>query len=856
MQKRQRMNRVNRGRKLLRRLTSIGLLSLGLHSLVSCGGSDAFALSKPGTVDGGPEPPTTVRVDIEQDFVVPDDTRPITTKAPKFLEHPYLIASKEEMAKVVRDVNNPSQKRSTIFQAIKKAVDAETWKCPPQGLSSFGMCYAVTGDKRYAEAVYKCLQKLAAVSVWEDHRDRESSRRIIGFSHGLDLCYDYLKTKSDYNKLLDKLALETFKMWQAATQPWKAEWRNWWAHDYAQNHFHLNLQAVVLGSLALKFEGSRLSRFDQKDVDKWLSSAKDEWLKAHEILAEISDGSWYEGTLYEETTLGHDMPPALEALARIEGLDLITTSKFMRMAPVFWIYNTNPEKPRHRLAAYGDGGTSWSRKNGLHATLRLCARWFGDSQAQWAADQLVKVSKRHTLMLNGLFIHSAVLELVYYDDTVKSRSPDNAWNESWHAQDLEMAFMRTGWRKGGLHAALKAGKYGGRAINKFAKANLVFDGSRWREGTFALGGDKGLFPQDLMVTPNHAHPDNNGFYILRNGVMLAPEGGGYDESHGTPWGRFTSSHNTITVDGRGQIGEGKVHPIGGNDREDFFKNVSHIPVFAPTDNFDLSVGDASTAYPQSLGVKEFRRHFFFLKPDYFVVFDSLDASKPKQYDWFCHFTERPTFQGRWIRGLADDGQILGINVVSPKSYSTQAGTRGETNVGNQYIDKDSTLHFGRIGVRDISKTRFITVLYPTNTGEWAKRPDVEKIFESHAAAGVRVVDSSGAEDSILCAYNATGRTTIGAFELDGLGAVVRKDAAGKLVSVYLAVGTHLREGNDVYVHLNSEAKSFEATVSGAVVEVSGEGITSFELFAPGVKTVRVNGQEVAFSRNGNVIKVK
>jgi hypothetical protein len=610
---------------------------------------------------------------------------------------------------------------------------------------------------------------------------------------------------------------------------------------------------MTMGALALKFEGNQLSKFSQSDVNKWIAAAKEEWTKNHYALSRIVDGSWFEGTQYEETTIGADMPHPLYMLKRIEGLDLLSVNPWLRMVPVYWIYNTNPENPRARIAAYGDSGTSWSRRNGLLSTLRLCARIFGDSQAQWAADVVAKASGRQPTFTDLLRIHCAVQELFYYDDSVTSKSPEGRWDASWHAKDLEVAFMRSSLSKGGLNSALKCGAYGGHALFEAAKANYKWKDTLWIPAGYPVGGSQGMYPQDLSLSPAHCHPDNNGFYIVMDGIYLAPEGGGYDAKHNTPWGRFTSSHNSITVDGRGQIGEGHVQQSWGNDRKEFFMSDGTIPLFAPTKNFDLSIGDATRSYPRSLGLKEFRRHFFFLKPDYFVVFDSLDAESAKSYDWYCHFMEDATFEGRWVKGHAAGDYALGINVVSPTNYSRQTGIRGAGPEYGYLGDKDKELHFVRLGLTGKARARFITVLYPTFLSTWAKRPTIEKISETTTAAGVRVRHSSGAEDAILCVYGTSSSVKIGEFEVDGVGASVRQDSSGRLLSIYLADGRSLKQGGKSLVQINSDATSFEASYLGSDVMVTGRSIHGFKLYAPEAETLTVNGQDVAFSRDGDWI---
>ena len=835
--------------------------------LVSCGNADAHALGKsaPEPIEEGGVAPIDASKDEPlrdgsfsseaRTFALPEDTDPIAETAQRSTQHPYLLVGDQRMLAEAKD---PSSERSKIFAAVKKVVDAAGSSCPRTGLASFGLCYWVTGDTKYAKAVNAELNKQADRAQWsaDGERSRIVSAQLVQYALGFDFCYDYLKKQPTFKKVRDKLALETSKVYEAATGKYNATWKNWWRHAYSQNHFHRNARALVYGALALKFEGNALSKFNQNDVDNWIAAAKEEWIKNHEATKGIVDGSWFEGDGYDETTLGSDVPDALFMLKKVEGLDLITTSPWLRMAAVYWLYNSNPDKARFRLMQSGDNGAAWVRKNGFLSMLRLCAREFRDPQAQWGADQLVKFAKRDArFSIAHLYGLSIVHEFFYFDKTVRAQSPDGNWPESWHARDLEATFMRTGWQKGQLHAALKCGAYGGHNLFEISRANYGFSGGKWSNQNFALGGAKGIFPQDIHFSPAHAHPDNNGFYIVGGGVYLAPENAGKLKQNTSGPLRMTQSHNTITIDGRGQIGDGYVHPRDGNDRAEFFKSDGFIPIFAPTANFDLTVGDATRCYPRALGLKEFRRHFFFLKPDYFVVFDSLDANAPRDYTWNCHFTDPVSFEGRWVKGMAEQGNVLGVNVVSPNSFSRETGAT-EAATFLRYLASDSQLNFVRLTTKGAAKRRFITVLFPTTTDRWNRRPDVTKIMEDDTAAGVRVSHKSGAEDVILSGYNATGLTTIGSYRLDGVGAVVRRNPNGGLLSVYIAKGKELREGGRLLAKFASTGGSFEASFDGDRVDVTGTDIRSFELHAPAARTVTVNGESVDFTRSEGQITVE
>lgn len=767
----------------------------------------------------------------------------------------------DDLATILADTRREGHPRRQAFETLRRAVDARRGDCPMQALTAFALCFRITGLAAYAEPVRLRLLALAAQAEWESgQRDRKMAETLTAYSMSFDLCREYLVVRSGIASIRRKLARETFKMYQAASQAYNATWQNWWVHTYSQNHFHRNIGSLVFGTTALRRDGAPLAEFGSGNLERWLAFAVEELAKNHAALEPIVDGSWFEGTQYEETTAGTDLPPALYLLRRAGVADHLTTNRWLANVPRFWIYNMNPVRPRHRIASFADGGANWSRTNGLLTTLRLCARLYRDPQAQWAADRIVAVHGRDVSFRGLESAHAIVLEVLYLDASVVARAPQEAWPSSWLAEDLGMAFLRTGWDTGATAASLKCGAYGGRRLFDLGRANYVWSGGRWRNAEYPLGGRLGLFPQDSELVTDHAHPDNAGFTIWSDGVYLAPEAPGFDARHDAPWGRLTSSHNTITVRlpdrDRGQIGEGRAHPEFGEDREEFFQSDGAMSLFAPTARFDLTVADATRCYPRSLGITEFRRYFLFLKPDLFVVVDNLRASAPRRFDWWCHVPDGAVREGNWIQGLADGGKRLGICVVSPAGFEFGTGVRASDG-SFEYLDRDplqpTELHYVRIGVPPAAETRFVTVIQPTTEAAWPTRPGIERLGETADAAVVRATHADGRSDVVMVAYGPATSVRLGAYELNGRAAALRRGSQSEIRSIYVADARGFSEAGRRWVELASTAVSFEASFAGSVVEVSGRGIGSFLVRAPGALILRIDGQTVRFVRSGDLL---
>ena len=72
-------------------------------------------------------------------------------------------------------------------------------------------------------------------------------------------------------------------------------------------------------------------------------------------------------------------------------------------------------------------------------------------------------------------------------------------------------------------------------------------------------------------------------------------------------------------------------------------------------------------------------------------------------------------------------------------------------------------------------------------------------------------------------------------------------------SLEVANGSRVEEGGTALVELRGTVKAFEATYAGGNVSVSSEGISAFALYAPGARSLTVNGKPVGFSRRGDYI---
>jgi len=119
----------------------------------------------------------------------------------------------------------------------------------------------------------------------------------------------------------------------------------------------------------------------------------------------------------------------------------------------------------------------------------------------------------------------------------------------------------------------------------------------------------------------HCHRDQNNVLIYRGRENLAMDCGYASALGGAlrEFARGTVGHNSMLVDGKGQIAKR-----------------GSIPFFATSREVDYAMGDASAAYSASL-LSRFHRHLIYVKPDVLVMIDDLRAARQaRTFQWLLH----------------------------------------------------------------------------------------------------------------------------------------------------------------------------------------------------------------------------
>ncbi|MFL5357580.1 DUF4962 domain-containing protein [Archangium sp.] len=596
----------------------------------------------------------------------------------------------------------------------------------------------------------------------------------------------------------------------------------WWADEYLQNHNWVNHAAIGLAALATRGE------LPDSTTQPWLDLATRNALKVQQVMGLETDGLWHEGFAYVLYGLSWYLP-FVSALERTTGAD-VGDLGLVRAMPRAVAATYLPERPSHSVLLHGNF-YGFSPDMGL-MPLRYAAKRYRDPVAQGMADTWMRGTPSNTWAPE---LNHRVFEFLYYDETLGSADV-RALPLDWYGDSQQAAVFRSGWDKGSLLFALKNGPYGGMA------------GWQWLKS--------GMEPRGTLNFA-HDHADDNGFYLYGNGSWLAPEAAGYYIGHtGSPGpsANQTVFHNSLTIDGTGQLGEGV------RDKSDSAANYSWylgrkggIPFFGSSDHFGYALGDGSSLYASTLGLRRWDRHALFLDRKWVVLRDVVQASKSHVYRWSCHFMNGATRESSWLHGRGENGQALGVAVVAPPSFDATFTEQRPVNI--QKLNAAGLAVNAEVKPTSASaNVTFLTALVPAQESTWASRPVVKPLDANVPDAGLKLTEGTSTVYALFNDLPEQNRSASG-LRLAGLAGVIRYEGSSPTRAL-LVRGTSLDDASRTLISQADPTRVLEADgLSSDTLRLSGNVTGSPRVYAPRATRVVWNGVDVPFHRDGDAIVV-
>lgn len=745
--------------------------------------------------------------------------------------HPRLFFDADDVAGLREQAQTTHR---AIWEPIEAfATDGDILEGPPPANADFEF-FRAYGDQLIALA-FGCLvseqgdvcararDTLVAAAAWE-HWDA-GEMRDLGLAHMLSgnaIAYDWLYgvlTDDERELVRRSLAMQGGRMFEASiAEEYDEGWSNWWTSAFMQNHNWVNHSGLGMAGLALLEE-------EEAALD-WVAHAQERAERIRYILNGIGDGTWHEGHAYQQYGL-NNLLAFLTNLRKIQGVDMFPHD-YLQAYSRWMIYNYIPGSLTF-IMAYGDFEWEWFNAALPVRVLRFVAAEYSDGYAEWTAQQLLKArgSQRDASLWQAPWF---VYEFLSYDPTLDPMPPDDLARAAVF-DDLSAVIWRTGWGTDDVVFGFKAGVYAGR----FGFGSFTDETYPWDEPCAGIG---------CVFNIGHDHLDTNTFYIYGHGSWLAPEDVGVDQS-------ATAYHNTLLIDREGQY-----KPPENDDgwgANDFIDTDGYIEMTASTRGVDYVAADATNRYRNTKDIIDVTRHVLFVRPDYFLMLDSIVAEETHRYEWVMHADNdmtrfEDTLLGEtWIRAEGDRDAVLGIFVLAPELYDTTIG--------------ENDLPYVRIRpTRHVADVRLAHLLFPTTEDDWVGRPQGEIVEDSGTAvlANVALPFADGVRDEIIIVYWRSGGTqtgTIGTYAFDGAAAIVSRHEDGSLARLFTADATRLSDtGLGIDLLRLSNAVPCEAVYDGETLHVSGDVSGGVRLYAPAVEMVEVNGEEVRFTRDGEYIE--
>ncbi len=399
---------------------------------------------------------------------------------------------------------------------------------------------------------------------------------------GLAMLYDYAYTNLD--AATRQLIFNTLT--NRAAQQYQAFAAGVIGPNYLSNQNWIQSAGVLAAGLATFDQPTSPAALD------WISLMEENFANSAQMLS--PDGVHIEGKQYAEYG-DQFLLSAFELSNQLLKTNLFSTAQA-------WGANTGSYLddfliPRNSWAYYGyyDGAAMVPFEDcnpiflSSGAVLRGLAHHYGDTHAQWFADQLDNIPAM-TFMNNC----PTWQFLYWHDGTVPSVSDTNLPMFQTFT-NFEVVSSRSDWSGNESQLTFKCGGPAGAYVP--AQYGDIFNASGTAPGF------------------GHNHPDAGSFCLYGAGQWLISEPGYFTRS--------TFYENTLIVDStNGQDGETLAQAFG----SPITTNNPSLTYVNSTPTLDTIVADATAAYVSTLGLQSFQRHVLFVKPNILLVGDSIQMN--------------------------------------------------------------------------------------------------------------------------------------------------------------------------------------------------------------------------------------
>jgi len=360
-----------------------------------------------------------------------------------------------------------------------------------------------------------------------------------------------------------------------------------YAHSDYNNQLYIFYYTMIYPGLALMGEGINDEAAEQLILDVA------EMIEYHGIPTRNQvgageypgkgDGGWHESVSYMAFNTYH-FAQAVEAWSAATGVNFWEGLYGMDGDPEYYYHVLNPH----------DGNAAIINNTGAFKLNRELVNYMP-----------LLVSRRNSRTAAGMM--ELLIKGIPVDPEDRPIEVDRIWDHDWVATVL--------WHDPSVEPIYREELHTSRYFRGIGQVAMR---SSWeRDATFAM----------FMSQPyysGHQHSHANSFYIAKKGILAHDPTGNI---------KLSTAHNTVNI-GNGQR-------LFGNDPVRFYEEIEgtirefgKILAYVSKPEYTYALGDATKAYDESEGVLDYSRHFVYLNPDTFIVFDKVvtaDAATPKEW---------------------------------------------------------------------------------------------------------------------------------------------------------------------------------------------------------------------------------
>jgi hypothetical protein len=611
-------------------------------------------------------------------------------------------------------------------------------------LAEVTFAYAIEQDPRYLDAARSWLLTIIKYDPWgytfrTPNVDLPPAHLLYSVAFAYDTLYHHLTTP-ERDAVRAKLARQARLMYEYFKYKPRKK------YSYSQNHTFIPMAGLGIAAFALMDE--------EPDAKEWARLARAVFDRVLNTFG--TDGYYYEGFHYSVFSV-HWIIRYLDALEHASGEDLYPRMREQFLSLKYYLAHSILPDGRN-VFDFGDTGRGAAERskptkrklNTAYEVLYRLAAKYNDAESQGIADWLRLKLKTGTWEEGWAF---------YAHDPQIPAAPMSSVPTAYYFRDNETAFWRSNWDHTATAFAFRCAPPEGHHVAQLSR--LIPD---WRQNT------------------GHAHPDANSFIIYSQGKYLSGDTG-YSGV------KQTKHHNTILVDGRGQEKDG---------RHEVFKEVSYerlnklrLEDLWSTPEFFYARGIAAPAYYSDLNLEQFDRHFMYVAPEYFVVWDELTASVPRAFTWLLNAEENIVTEAPGSFLLPNGDAALLTQRLLPNSAAikveplivTTQGRPGEVEKGGQ---EQRGFQLVESNGEPARTAEFLHFLLPVGNLAKGERPHVSPLRGT--ARGLQIEWPNGAKEIVLLSGNDE------VLSIKGERGVIRLSPRGAWQRLILQRGTHLSYG--------------------------------------------------------------